>query len=247
MIASTAPGEAPGPNVDDRVDQGMREQLRRFQAGLQAGCPRVGWKIGITTAAARRPHGLSAPVIGWLDGRRTFASGDAVPLSSVAKVRAEGELAMYLDRPIGAESSLVEVRKAIAMVGPAIEFIDLNMPKDDIAVILGHSIFHDAVIFGPRWPVTVLDHNQSVLPVGRRNGKCVRTPEPAMIPPDLAALVMLVARTLARYGESLEAGDRIISGSYIVPLVVEPGDVIEVDFGFLGKVSANTAVMCAPV
>ncbi len=228
------------PNTSELVDQGMRMQLRGFDAELTTGTPRIGWKIGITTGASRKPHGLTAPVIGRLDGLRTFSSGDTVALAGNAKVRAEGEMALRVDRPLDANATLDEARAAISGVGPAIELINLNMAKDNIAVILSHNIFHEAVIFGPELPSTILASGASLWPVGRRNTKCVRTPEPAMIPADLPALILLVARTLARYGKRLEACDRIISGSFIVPLVVEPGDVIEVDFGFLGKVSANT-------
>lgn len=228
------------PNASALVDAGMELQLRRFDAELAAGVPRVGWKIGITTGVARKPHGLTAPVIGRLDGKRSFNSGETVSLAGAAKVRAEGEMALRIGRPLDAGVTLTEARAAIIGVGPAIEFINLNMAKDDISVILSHSIFHEAVIFGPELAPAVLDGGQSLWPVGRRNTKCVRTPEPTMVPADLPALVVLVARTLARYGQRLEAGDRIISGSFIVPLIVEPGDQIEVDFGFLGKVIANT-------
>jgi len=234
------PDTLPVPNGGDLVDRGMAEQLRRLHEEWRAGHQRVGWKIGITTPAARKPHGLTAPVIGRLDGRRVFMDGDTVPLSPLARVRAEGELALYLDRVVPTDVTLEEARRAIARIGPAIELIDLNLARDDIRIILEHSIFHDAVVFGPQWPPAVLDTERTLLPLGRRNGKCVRTPEPAMIPADLAALVVLTARTLGRYGEQLLPGDRIISGSYIVPLVVEPGDTVEVDFGFLGKVVANT-------
>lgn len=228
------------PNASTLVDAGMERQLQQFAAERAAGVPRVGWKIGITTGAARRPHGLTAPVIGRLDGRRSFNSGETVPLAMSAKVRAEGEMALRLGRPLDATVTPAEARAAITGVGPAIEFINLNMAKDDIAVILAHNIFHEAVIFGPELDPSLLDGGKSLWPVGRRNTKCVRTPEPAMVPADLPALIVLVARTLARYGQRLEAGDRIISGSFIVPLIVDPGDQVEVDFGFLGKVVANT-------
>lgn len=228
------------PNTSELVDAGMERQLRQFAAEQADGVVRVGWKIGITTGAARKPHGLAAPVIGRLDGRRAFDSGAAVSLSGSAKVRAEGEMALRIGQPLAADVTPEQARAAIIGVGPAIEFINLNMAKDDISVILSHSVFHEAVIFGPELSPDLLDGGKSLWPVGRRNTKCVRTPEPAMIPADLPALIVLVARTLARYGMRLEAGDRIISGSFIVPLIVEPGDQIEVDFGFLGKVVANT-------
>ena len=240
MVSNSADAVEFQPNTSALVDQGMESQLRRFDSELAAGTLRIGWKIGITTSAARKPHGLTAPVIGRLDGARAFASGAAVPLAGTARVRAEGEMALRVDRALDYGATLEEARAAICGVGPAIEFIDLNMAKDNIAAILAHSIFHEAVIFGTELPPAVLAESEKLWPVGRRNTKCVRTPEPAMIPTDLPALVLLVARTLSRYGQRLEPGDRIISGSFILPLIVEPGDQIEVDFGFLGKVIANT-------
>ena len=240
MVPNSADAVEFQPNTSTLVDQGMELQLRRFDAELAAGTRRIGWKIGITTGASRKPHGLTAPVIGRLDGARAFASGDAVPLAGAAKVRAEGEMALRVDQALEGDATLDQARAAICGVGPAIELINLNMDKDNIATILSHSIFHEAVIFGPELPPSVLAAGESLWPVGRRNSKCVRTPEPAMIPTDLPALILLVARTLSRYGQRLEPGDRIISGSFIVPLIVEPGDIIEVDFGFLGKVIANT-------
>jgi 2-oxo-hept-3-ene-1,7-dioate hydratase len=240
MVSNSADAVEFQPNISALVDQGMELQLRRFESELAAGTPRIGWKIGITTAAARKPHGLTAPVIGRLDGARAFPSGAAVPLAGSARIRAEGEMALRLDRALNAGATLEDARAAICGVGPAIEFINLNMAKDSIVTILAHSIFHEAVIFGAELPPSVLAQGENLWPVGRRNSKCVRTPEPAMIPTDLPALILLVARTLSRYGQQLEPGDRIISGSFIVPLVVEPGDQIEVDFGFLGKVIANT-------
>ena len=240
MVSNSADAVEFQPNTSALVDQGMELQLRRFESELAAGTPRIGWKIGITTAAARKPHGLTAPVIGRLDGARAFPSAAAVPLAGSAKIRAEGEMALRMDRSLDAGATLEDARAAICGVSPAIEFINLNLAKDSIATMLVHSIFHEAVIFGTELPPSVLAQGENLWPVGRRNTKCVRTPEPAMIPTDLPALILLVARTLSRYGQRLEPGDRIISGSFIVPLVVEPGDQIEVDFGFLGKVIANT-------
>ena len=227
-------------NFFDALDRGMEEQLRRFRADCAAGVPRVGWKIGLTTGPAQRKYGLSAPAVGRLHGHRTYDSGARIPLDAGARVRAEAEIALRVDREIDAQSDIADARNAIAGISPAIELIDLNMPAADITTILGHSLFHEAVVFGPEIGTDVLFSEASLWPVGRRNSKCVRTPEPSMIPSDLPALVLLVARTLGRYGEKVLPGDRIISGSYITPLVVEPGDLIEIDFGRIGRVAAGT-------
>ncbi|MFQ5661325.1 MAG: hypothetical protein ACE5GZ_12950 [Gammaproteobacteria bacterium] len=227
-------------HVLEQIDEGMQIQIKRFHEATAKGILRIGWKIGVTTAAAQKKFRLSSPVIGSLDGTRTYSTESKVSLRKDAKIRAEAEISLRINRDMDGQASVDEARAAIETVGPAIEFIDLNMPSDDISVILGHSIFHNAVIFGEESDPDVLARQASLWPIGRRNTKCVRTPEPAMIPHDLPALLVLVAGTLGRYGECLKEGDRIISGSYIVPLIVECGDVIEVDYGELGKVSAIT-------
>ena len=112
MVPNSADAVEFHPNTSTLVDQGMELQLRRFDSELAAGTRRIGWKIGITTGASRKPHGLTAPVIGRLDGARAFASGDAVPLAGTAKVRAEGEMALRVDRTLDAGTTLAEARAA---------------------------------------------------------------------------------------------------------------------------------------
>jgi 2-keto-4-pentenoate hydratase len=223
------------------IDRGMRTQLKRLHEALSQDVPRVGWKIGITDKKAQGRYGLNSPLIGCLAGHRAFTTGSTVSLTPNAVARAEAEISIRLDRDIAAGTALEDARSAIATLGPAIELIDISKPSGDLKVILGHSIFHEAVIFGGEFDPGVLKTVESFWPRGFRNGKGVRTPEPSLIPQDLAEIVLLVANILARYGESLKAGDRIISGSYIRPLIVEPGDVIKVEFGALGEVVVKTA------
>jgi uncharacterized SAM-dependent methyltransferase len=44
---------------------------------------------------------------------------------------------------------------------------------------------------------------------------------------------------LAAHGGTLAPGDRIIAGSLIAPLPIEPGDQLEVEFGTLGRLTAR--------
>jgi 2-keto-4-pentenoate hydratase len=48
-----------------------------------------------------------------------------------------------------------------------------------------------------------------------------------------------VAATLARYGECLETGDWLILGTLVRPIPVHAGDVIEADFGPIGRVAVT--------
>ena len=79
------------------------------------------------------------------------------------------------------------------------------------------------------------------LPTVTLDGAPHRTGLPGRYPDDLAEIVVLVAGTLSQYGESLNAGDWIIAGSYIDPFDIAPGSSVSADFGPLGRIDFSTA------
>lgn len=227
--------------VADIIARGMLAQLEGLRNGIARGVPRVGWKIGITDVKAQQKWGLGHSVIGCLAGDRAYQSGALVPLRPGATIRGEAEISIRLDREVPADSSTEYAQESIAGLGPAIELIDISMPGGDLETILSHNIFHAAVIFGREHPPRIIDQVESFWPKAYRNGVGVRQPEPSLVPRDLASLVLLVAGLLARHGETLQAGDRIISGSFVKPMIAEPGDAVKVDFGALGIVELKVA------
>ena len=54
-----------------------------------------------------------------------------------------------------------------------------------------------------------------------------------------AASVAWLANSLAPYGEKLEAGLPILSGSFTRPVYVRPGDVFHAEYRTLGSVSCR--------
>jgi 2-keto-4-pentenoate hydratase len=50
-------------------------------------------------------------------------------------------------------------------------------------------------------------------------------------------MIRHVAKTLSRYGETLETGDWVILGTLIRPVPVRAGDQFAADFGPLGRVA----------
>ncbi|MBS7701744.1 2-oxo-hepta-3-ene-1,7-dioic acid hydratase [Chelatococcus asaccharovorans] len=51
--------------------------------------------------------------------------------------------------------------------------------------------------------------------------------------------VAWLARRLARYGGQIEAGQVVLSGSFIRPIETKHGDTIGADFGPLGSISVH--------
>jgi 2-oxo-hept-3-ene-1,7-dioate hydratase len=231
-----------GQTIDEIIAQGMREQIKWLHDCIARGAPRVGWKIGITDAAAQAKWGISEPVVGALSGNHAFESGADVPVRKGAVIRGEAEISIRVGEDVTADCTLEQAHAAIASLGPAIELIDISKPGPDLATILSHSIYHAGVVFGEEHPSDTLRKVEPYWPRAFRNGKAVRQPEPKLIPEDLGRLVELVAKLLPRYGESLKAGDRIISGSFVTPMIGEHGDTMKVDFGALGTVELRVVI-----
>ncbi len=218
---------------------GMKAQLDRLTQATAAGVPRIGWKIGINDHARQQQLGIDGPVVGVLDGERTFRSGEACGLAPGALAAAEAEVAVWLKRDVRNDESADRARTAIAAMAPAIELVDYQRPRGSLAEILAHSIFHFAVVFGEEQPFTWERVPEGSWPQLLRNGTPVADRDPALVPDDLGEIVRHVARLLAQHGERLRAGDRVICGSFVQPQPVEAGDQIAVDFGPLGWVEVR--------
>jgi 2-keto-4-pentenoate hydratase len=208
--------------VPDDIRRGMAAQLRRLDAKLALGLPRVGWKIGINDPRMQRALGLSEPVVGALSGAGACESGSTYTVRPGAALFVEAEVAMR-----------VAADGVILAVAPALELVDYTLPGDSLATLLEHSIFHEAPVFGTECPPHLRPPDG--FPHLLVNDREVAGPDPLTAPTDLDALARLVARTLADHGAMLADGDRIISGAYTPPVAVASGDHIVADFGSLGR------------
>ena len=220
----------------------MSRQIESFNEARAAGMPRLGWKIGINDPAAQERMGLTATLVGWLDGRRVFAEGQPYSPPPGAKPRIEAEVAIRLAAAVGAGASLNFARSAIAGVAPAIEFVNATKPLTPLDELLANDILHDAVLFGRERSVELAAGLVAQgFPAVSLNGTSVREAKSGRYPDDLAEIVVHVANVLGRYGETLNAGDWIIGGSYIDPFDVASGDTVAADFGPLGTLSFAVA------
>ncbi len=215
--------------MDPLAEAGMRAQIANFRADLKAGMPRVGWKAGA--------GGLVAP----LDGRRKLASGATHRISPGVRQGAEAEAGIRIGRDVPAAATLAEAREAIAAVAPAIELIDFNKPRKPLDQLLEHNILRDATVFGTEIPFDRLPAITERTASAFKNGEFVQAAVAGRVPDDLAETIVLIAATLAQFGESLLAGDWVICGSYIDPFEVTAGDLVEIDAGALGRVSVRLA------
>jgi 2-keto-4-pentenoate hydratase len=226
-----------------RFAPGMARQLERFREALAAGMPRLGWKIGINVPEVHRQLGLPHAALGWLDGRRSIASGGTRTVAPGARLHVEPEIAVTMGRAVPAGSTADAARGCIAALHPALELVDYAKPGAGLDEALAHCMFHDGLVlaraapFAPRSATAALGTRWPRLRVGSTDGD---SPRADLVPADLGALVAFAADFLAAFGESLREGDLLLSGSYTARAVpIAGGEDATADFGSLGTVSVS--------
>ena len=75
----------------------------------------------------------------------------------------------------------------------------------------------------------------------KRDGEVEETGLGAGVLNDPMLGIAWLANRLAQYGQSIKAGDVVLSGSFIRPVETTHGCLIEADFGAFGNVSCQFA------
>jgi len=201
---------------DPRVLQGMQKQFELRQARLNAGEKLIGWKVGFGAPAALERLKLEAPLIGFLTDKIALASGASLSCSGWTKAAAELEIAVYMGKDLPGSSDRATTRAAIASLGPAIEFADISFHPDDVESILAGNIYNRYVVLGKADPTRAGCNLDGLIGRAYRNGQETdKTNDPQALAGDIVNIVSSVASTLAMLGETLRAGEVIITGTII--------------------------------
>ena len=208
---------------------------------LRRGSTRVGRKIGLTSPVVQKQLGVDQPDFGVLFDDMAVPDGGVVPMSRLLQPKVEGEVAFRLAVDLDGVIDRAAVRAAVASAHAAIEIVDSRVAGWDITLAdtvadnasSGMFVVSPAAVpLGAVEPVDVtmtLHHNGNEASSG--NGRaCLGDP--------LAALEWL-ARTAARFGDPLRAGELVLSGALGPMVAVVPGDTVQVDISGLGGVSVT--------
>lgn len=189
----------------------------------------LGRKIGLTSKAMQEQAGFDRPDFGRLWASRYVAADDGqaeIDTSLFLQPRIEGEIAFLLKAPLRGEVSIEEVLAATEAVAPSFEIVDSRFERRDFQVI---DTIADNASFGAftigQWGQGLLRGDLRDVPMTmERNGEVVVTGTGADSLGHPASAVAWLAATLGSYGESLQAGDWILSGSLGRAIPVSRGD-----------------------
>jgi 2-keto-4-pentenoate hydratase len=221
--------------------RGMEAQLVDWRRTVQAHGLRLGWKIGFNDRASQQRLEIAAPVLGFLRRDRLLASGGVFRMPANGVIKAEVEVAIRLGRDVAAGATVAEAEAAIAAFAPAVEVVDVTRPLDGIEALLRGNLYQAAVLIGPEQLALPSAPRQSLHARLHVDGRPAGESEPLRLPERFGEVARLAAETLGRHGERLAAGDWIICGAIIEPIVVKPGNRIEVEMASFERITLGFA------
>lgn len=198
----------------------------------------VGRKVGLTAKAVQAQLGVDQPDFGVLFSDMAIADGGALLASRVIQPKAEAEVALVLGRPIDdPDVTLEEVAAAMAHALPAIEIVDSRIVDwrisfADTVADNGSSAFF--VLGSEARPLAGLDLWSCGM-VMEVNGEVASLGAGAACLGHPLKAALWLARTLARLGDGLKAGDIVLTGSLGPMVALKPGDSVRATIGGLGS------------
>ncbi|MET0884897.1 MAG: fumarylacetoacetate hydrolase family protein [Mycetocola sp.] len=206
--------------------------------------PRVGRKVGLTSAAVQRQLGVDRPDFGVLLADMDITGTAVIAAGRLLQPRVEAEVAFILGRDI-TDAHPDAVSDAVAWVAPALEIVDSRIADWKISIIdtVADNASSGLFVLGPeRRTLAELDP-QAVAMTMRRNDEQELVSEGSgtdCLGSPLNALVW-VAETAIRLNRPLRAGEIVLSGALGPMVAVAPGDSFIATITGLGTVSVRAA------
>ena len=232
------------------MDDAYAVQNAIYRAKLAAGRKVIGWKIGLTSKAMQYALNIDIPDSGILFDDMVFDHGATVPAGRFIQPRVEAEIAFVMKTPLGgADVTREDVIAATDYVAPSIEILDTRILRADPETGQTRKIFdtisdnaaNAGIVLGPQRHDIDAHDLRWVGAITTRNGEVEETGLGAGVLNDPVESVVWLARRMAQYGQAIEPGQVILSGSFIRPIECPAGAEIHADFGPFGSVDINFA------
>jgi len=228
----------------DAIDLAYAAQEINTERRLKEGRRLVGRKIGLTSLAVQRQLGVDQPDYGMLFDDTAIPDGWDVACAQLIQPKVEAEIAFVIGRDLDDEHlTVADVLRAVEFALPAIEIVDSRIADWKIGILdtIADNASSGLYVLGAspkkldgldlRAAGMVMEHSGEPVSVGV-GAACLGDP--------LSATLWL-AKTMAKVGRPLKAGDTVMSGALGPMVTVKRGEVYEARISGLGSVRAAFA------
>ena len=198
-------------------DEALRIQLDILGRRLAAGERLAGWKIGLTSSSVRAHFGTDRQPFGHLLESGVIQSPGEIALDDlVVGCGVEPELCVTMGSDLSGPGVTVdEARAAVASIAPGME---INQKRSggvtDFELSVADNLTQWAIVHGPPSPVTDDFDSDSLRVTMSCNGEVRADVVGRDVIDDHFVSVATLANVLGEHGRGLEAGQRLITGSF---------------------------------
>jgi len=207
----------------------------------EAGARLVGAKIGLTSPAVQKQLGVDTPDYGVLFDDMGYAEGLPIPLADLQQPKIEAEIAFVLGRDLDLPNpTIVDVIGAIDYALPALEIVGSRIAGWNIRLVdtVADNASSSAWVVGASPRKLGEPDLRACAMTMRCDGEVVSTGSGAACLGHPLNAVLWLARTMARVGAPLKAGQLVLSGALGPMVPVEAGKTYTAHIDGLGSVSA---------
>lgn len=226
------------------VDQAYAAQDINTTRWLAEGRKLVGRKIGLTSLAVQKQLGVSQPDYGMLFDDMAVLDGWDVPANALIQPKVEAEIAFVIGRDLDSEHlTIADILRAVEFALPAIEIVDSRIADWKIGILdtIADNASSGLYVLGasPK-KLDGLDLRLAGM-VMEASGDEVSVGAGAACLGDPLSATLWLAKTMAKVGRPLKAGDTVLSGALGPMATVKRGEVYEARIAGLGSVRAAFA------
>jgi 2-keto-4-pentenoate hydratase len=216
--------------IDQRLENGMRNQKMLFQKSINNGDKQDGWKLGFGSETGKKNLGIINPLVGFLLASGKLNNNSTIDTSTWTIPLVETEIAIYFDKDI---DEVIDYKEVVTSFGPAIELADLSFEPKDPEKILDCNIYQKNFILGERKQLSDLRqltakvNDEIVTDLSKLTGTVDEL------------LPSFIETALNTYGKILK-DQFVILGSVVPPIRIGSGQTVSYELQGFSSLSVST-------
>ena len=225
------------------MQQGYAVQLALLRRHIASGDRQTGWKVGLTAEAMRVQQKVHEPCFGYLLESGRHASGKAYRFDELIAPGFENELCLTVGKTLrGPGVSFEDAVDAVTHAAPALEIVEVRGPfAGNLPLAMADNAQQKAYVTGAAVPLTAENRDLARATVAVEIDGTPSGSAPGSAVMDGGGLLSIVwlANKLAEFDLSLDAGMRVMSGSFTKQYPASIGTRVSASFGRFGSVQAS--------